>query len=228
MIFMDIWYMNETIYIAIWIYHTALMDICIYMDIMSYGYMNGYEYIYIYTYTFDIYICIYIYQTFFNGYIWTLWMNYFMDHYGSLLWISDLMDIMIGLYGSLLDIMIHTSKYVDIMNGRGTLWIIVVDIWLFIVLWFGKIWILIINNGFVSEPQSVGFLICCCFWTGPYGYEMSIYVYVPTTISRVLLLMMLMMLMRMMMMTTMTTMTMTMMMMMMLMMMMVMVESIYL
>ena len=43
----------------------------------------------------------------------------------------------------------------------GGLWIIVVDIWLF--LWFGKIWIIIINNGFVSEPQSVGFLICCCF-----------------------------------------------------------------
>ena len=227
MIFMDIWYMNETIYIAIWIYHTALMDICIYI----YGHYELWIYewiwIYIYIHTHLIYTYIYIYQTFFNGYIWTLWMNYFMDHYGSLLWISDLMDIMIGLYGSLLDIMIHTSKYVDIMNGRGTLWIIVVDIWLFIVLWFGKIWILIINNGFVSEPQSVGFLICCCFWTGPYGYEMSIYVYVPTTISRVLLLMMLMMLMRMMMMTTMTTMTMTMMMMM-LMMMMVMVESIYL
>jgi hypothetical protein len=50
--------MNETIYIAIWIYHTALMDICIYMDIMSYGYMNGYEYIYIHTHL--IYTYIYI------------------------------------------------------------------------------------------------------------------------------------------------------------------------
>ena len=97
---------NGYVYIYIW----TLWVMDIWMD------MN----IYIYIYTFDIDIYIYI-KHYFHGYIWTLWMNYFMDHYGSLLWISDLMDIMIGLYGSLLDIMIHTNKYVDIMNGRGTM-----------------------------------------------------------------------------------------------------------
>ena len=112
--------MNETIYIAIWIYHTALMDICIYMDIMSYGYMNGYEYIYIYTYTFDIYIYIsnifqWIYLDIMNElfygslriivvdirlnghYDWTLWI--IVGHYdpyqqicGHYEWTGDFMD----------------------------------------------------------------------------------------------------------------------------------------